>query len=321
MKKVRTWQLCRTGTFGADGARITARDLQEIQETFSPPRPVTVGHDGATGDRFPKFGDVVHIDGVYPDAAHPGEKVLVGNVVLHPELEKVFSDKPDGGLYSGWSVTIPRRASDGKRYLHSLAICGAVPPKIPELEQLMVKASYSDGDTVESVSYNDTITYQEEIPMTDEEKKKMDELEAANAELRKKLEEAEKKASEDGSGGDGKDKYSDDPAMQDLRKRLEESERQLRQNRLDRFADSVKDVLPAGIKDRVGAIAEALADAGCVRFSDNGTELERAPLDLLQDVLAAWPQPETKQVYTFSDPASDGDKGGGNSWAEIAKKL
>ena len=161
MKKIRTWQLCRTGKFGADGATITEQDLREIQETFTPPRPVTVGHDGAMGDRFPKFGDVLYIDGIYPDPAHPGEKVLVGNVVLHPELEKVFSDQADGGLYNGWSVTIPRRASDGKRYLHSLAICGAVPPKIPELEQLMVQSSYSDGDTVESVSYSDSVTYQE----------------------------------------------------------------------------------------------------------------------------------------------------------------
>ena len=101
MKKIRTWQLCRTGTFGADGAQITEKDLREIMDTFSPPRPVTVGHDGAMGDRFPKFGDVLYIDGVYPDPAHPGEKVLVGNVVLHPELEKVFSDQADGGLYNG----------------------------------------------------------------------------------------------------------------------------------------------------------------------------------------------------------------------------
>ena len=69
MKKIRTWQLCRTGKFGADGATITEQDLREIQETFAPPRPVTVGHDGAMGDRFPKFGDVLYIDGIYPGPA------------------------------------------------------------------------------------------------------------------------------------------------------------------------------------------------------------------------------------------------------------
>ena len=34
MKKIRTWQLCRTGTFGQDGAKITEQDLKEIAETF-----------------------------------------------------------------------------------------------------------------------------------------------------------------------------------------------------------------------------------------------------------------------------------------------
>lgn len=68
MKKIRTWQLCRTGTFGQDGARITEKDLREIVETFTPTRPITIGHDAAHGDNFPKFGDVLLIDGIYDDA-------------------------------------------------------------------------------------------------------------------------------------------------------------------------------------------------------------------------------------------------------------
>ena len=108
MKKIRTWQLCRTGTFGQDGAKITEKDLKDIVETFTPTRPISIGHDSAKGDNFPKFGDVLAIDGIYDDAKHKGEKVLVGMVMLHPELEKQFSDKDDGdGCYKGWSVTIP----------------------------------------------------------------------------------------------------------------------------------------------------------------------------------------------------------------------
>lgn len=319
MKQIRTWQLCRTGTFGADGAKITEKDLDEIRETFAPPRPVTIGHDGAMGDRFPKFGDVIYIDGIYPDPVHPGEKVLVGNVILHPELEKVFSDKY-GGLYSGWSVTIPRRASDGKRYLHSLAICGAVPPKIPELEQLMIKAAYSDGDTIESVSYSDSITYQEENSMTDEEKKKMEELEKANVELKKKLEETEKKMGNNVPDDNKGKNFSDQPEFQELQRRLEDSENQLKQNRIDRFNDAVKDILPTGIKGKVDALAKTLVDVSCVKFSDNGVEKEVTPLELLKDIFAAWPQIEDRQVYNFSDPP-DTSKNNANGWAEIAKKL
>ena len=196
MKKVRTWQLCRTGTFGQDGAKITEKDLREIAETFAPPRPVSIGHESARSDNFPKFGDVLAIDGIYDDPKHKGEKVLVAEVVLHPELEKQFSDKGDGsGCYEGWSVTIPRRGSDGKRYLHSLAICGATPPKIPGLEQLMVKSCYSDVDTVEVFDFSDAIDYsdasiREEIPMTKEEQEKMAALENENKKLK---EEAEKR--------------------------------------------------------------------------------------------------------------------------------
>ncbi|MDE5898003.1 MAG: hypothetical protein K2H09_01880, partial [Treponemataceae bacterium] len=176
MKKIRTWQLCRTGTFGADGAAITEQDLREIQETFVPPRPVSIGHEAARRDNFPKFGDVLSVDGIYPDAGHPGEKVLVGRVILHPELDRQFDDAGDGsGTYEGWSVTIPRRASDGKRYLHSLAVTGAVPPKIQGLEQLMVQSAFCDGDRVEAVSFSDKIEFQEES-MTDEEKKRLEEL-------------------------------------------------------------------------------------------------------------------------------------------------
>ena len=219
MKKIRTWQLCRTGTFGQDGARITEKDLGEIAETFAPTRPITIGHDAARGDGFPKFGDVLAIDGIYDDPKRKGEKVLVGKVMLHPELEKQFSDKDDGGgCYKGWSVTIPKRASDGKRYLHSLAICGATPPKIPGLEQLMVKSCYSDGDSVEVFDFNDAINYQEEIPMTDEEKKKMEALEAEN----KKLKEDAAKAAARKDGEDKKEKFSDSPEFADMQKEISE---------------------------------------------------------------------------------------------------
>ena len=143
-------------------------------------------------------------------------------VVLHPELEKQFSDKDDGdGCYKGWSVTIPKRASDGKRYLHSLAICGATPPKIPGLEQLMTKSCYSDGDTVEVFDFSDAIDYQEEIPMTEEEKKKMADLEAENKKLK---EDAEKAAASKKDDEDKKEKFSDSKEYADMQKKIEDLE-------------------------------------------------------------------------------------------------
>lgn len=325
MKKIRTWQLCRTGTFGQDGAKITEQDLKEIAETFTPTRPITIGHDAAHGDNFPKFGDVLVIDGIYDDAKHRGEKVLVGQVVLHPELEKQFSDKDDGdGCYKGWSVTIPKRASDGKRYLHSLAICGATPPKIPGLEQLMTKSCYSDGDTVEVFDFSDAIDYQEEIPMTEEEKKKMADLEAENKKLK---EDAEKAAASKKDGEDKKEKFSDSKEYADMQKKIEDLEASRKEAVVKGVCDKFADI-PAGLKDSVQKVAGVLASTTeSFEFSDkDGNKSNKTALDLFSDVLSgliAAPKKEdvtSRQVNTdeFNDKKDDGKE---TDWGKIAAKL
>ena len=324
MKKIRTWQLCRTGTFGQDGAKITEKDLKDIVETFTPTRPISIGHDSAKGDNFPKFGDVLAIDGIYDDAKHKGEKVLVGMVMLHPELEKQFSDKDDGdGCYKGWSVTIPKRASDGKRYLHSLAICGAIPPKIPGLEQLMVKSCYSDGDTVEVFDFSDAIDYQEEIPMTDEEKKKMEALELEN----KKLKEDAEKAAAKKDGEDKKEKFSDSKEYADMQKKIEDLEASRKEAVVKGVCDKFADV-PAGLKDNVQKVAGILAsNTESFEFSDkDGNKSNKTALDLFSDVLSgliAAPKKEevtSRQVNTdeFNDK-KDGDKE--TDWGKVAARL
>lgn len=324
MKKIRTWQLCRTGTFGQDGARITEKDLREIVETFTPTRPITIGHDAAHGDNFPKFGDVLLIDGIYDDAKHKGEKVLVGQVVLHPELEKQFSDKDDGGgCYKGWSVTIPKRGSDGKRYLHSLAICGATPPKIPGLEQLMVKSCYSDGDTVEVFDFSDAINYQEEIPMTDEEKKKMEALEAENKKLK---EDAEKKAAEK-PNEEKKEKFSDSPEFADMQKKIADLEAAKKEALVKGVCDKFADI-PAGLKDSVQKVASVLAsNSESFEFSDkDGNKSEKSALDLFRDILSGLSEAPkkgdvTRQMFNadeFSDKKDDGKE---TDWNKLAAKL
>ena len=324
MKKIRTWQLCRTGTFGQDGAKITEKDLDEIAETFAPTRPITIGHDAARADDFPKFGDVLAIDGIYDDPKRKGEKVLVGKVMLHPELEKQFSDKDDGGgCYKGWSVTIPKRASDGKRYLHSLAICGATPPKIPGLEQLMVKSCYSDGDSVEVFDFNDAINYQEEIPMTDEEKKKMEALEAEN----KKLKEDAAKAAEKKDGEDKKEKFSDSPEFADMQKEISELKAAKKEALVKGVCDKFSDI-PAGLKDGVHKVASVLASASdSFEFSDkDGNKSQKSALEVFSDVvsgLVAAPKKDDVTSRQFNaDEFNDKKEGGKETdWGKVAAKL
>lgn len=325
MKKIRTWQLCRTGTFGQDGAKISEQDLKEIAETFTPTRPITIGHDAAHGDNFPKFGDVLVIDGIYDDPKHKGEKVLVGQVVLHPELEKQFSDKDDGdGCYKGWSVTIPKRASDGKRYLHSLAICGATPPKIPGLEQLMTKSCYSEGDCVEVFNFSDAIDYQEEIPMTKEEEEKMKALELENKKLK---EDAEKAAASKKNEEDKKEKFSDSKEYADMQKKIEDLEASRKEAVVKGVCDKFADV-SAGLKDNIQKVAGVLASATeSFEFSDkDGNKSNKSALDLFSDLLSgliAAPKKNevtSRQVNTdeFNDKKNDGKE---TDWGKVAAKL
>lgn len=319
MKKIRTWQLCRTGTFGQDGAKITEKDLQEIESTFTPTRPISIGHDVAKGDNFPKFGDVLTIDGIYPDPKHPGEKVLVGQVVLHPELEKQFDDKNTGdGIYKGWSVTIPRRASDGKRYLHSLAICGATPPKIPGLEQLMTDSCFGE-DKVESIDFSDSIEFQEEIPMTEEEKKKMADLEA---EIKRLKAEAEKKGEPEKTV-----KFSDTQEYQDMQKEIADLKSAKNTALVKSVTDKFSEQIPAAVMPKVTAVATALSLSGECEFADGDKTEKKSALELFGDVLSAVLADGAKNTVTQTqfDATAFSDKGNKTEVkenpADIAAKM
>ncbi|MBO5124230.1 MAG: hypothetical protein J6C11_03785 [Spirochaetaceae bacterium] len=324
MPRIRRWQLCRTGKHGQDGATITRQDLQDLVDTFVPTRPISIGHDMARGDSWPKFGDVLALEGIRDDPAHPGEQVLVGSVMLHPELDSIYDDGDGNGLYRGWSVTIPRRASDGKRYLHSLAITGAVPPKIPGLEQLMTKNCYAEDDAIEIFSFGDNPKFQE-VSMTEEEKK-MEELEAERDRLKKELEELKAKG-----GKDAKPKVpptEDDPrqkgeyndaASKAMIAKLEEMEAELRQAKVERFCDAIRDRVPAGILDKARALAAGLAEGKEVNFSDNTSA---DALLTLQEILSLWPTMEGQQLYSFSDDGDSKDKNSKNEgWSKVASRL
>lgn len=323
--KIRTWQLCRTGKFGQDGASITRQDLQDLMDTFVPTRPISIGHDMARGDSFPKFGDVLALEGIRDDPNHPGEQVLIGSVMLHPELDSIYDDGDGNGLYKGWSVTIPRRASDGKRYLHSLAITGAVPPKIPGLQQIMTKNCYAEDDAIEIFSFGDSPKFQE-VSMTEEEKKRMEELEAENKRLKEELEkkkqagDPDKKAKVKRTEDDPKENGEyNDAASKAMMAKLEEMEAELRQARVDRFCDAIQDRVPAGILDKARALAAGLAEEKKVNFSDNTSA---DALLTLQEILSLWPTMEGQQLYSFSDDGDSKDKNSKNEgWSKVASRL
>ena len=133
-RKIRVLELARAGKWGLDGSEITRQDITELAETIAGKRPVVIGHD--VTDRAPKFGDVLDC---WPSTDGLS---LIGPVMFTDAGNKLY----EGNYYDGWSISMPRREIDGKRVLHHLAILGAVPPKIPGLEELVqVVVNFGDN--------------------------------------------------------------------------------------------------------------------------------------------------------------------------------
>ncbi len=149
-------ELARTGSFGSDGAEITLADLQEILETFDGKCPVSLGHYMTKQDWWPSWGNVETIDLVIDE--NGVDATLLGDVSLAPILAEAI----DEGFYTGWSISMPRRASDNKRYLHHLAMLGSVPPKIRDLKVLATASEKPENAievTDEGMSFADQAFY------------------------------------------------------------------------------------------------------------------------------------------------------------------
>ena len=104
--------------------------------------------------------------------------------------------------------------------------------------------------------------------MTEEEKKKLEELEAENKRLKEEL---EKKKQSDDSDKKAKVKRTEDAPKKNgeyndatskaMMAKLEEMESQLKQAKVDRFCDAIKDKVPAGIMDKAKALADGVYSA------------------------------------------------------------
>jgi len=287
-------------------------------ETFTQ-SPVYLGHEAAHKDSEPSYGKVIELN-----LSDDGE-TLYGDVVLEPEVDKLFSDKK----YNGWSIGCPRRRIDNKRVLHHLALLGSTKPAIPNLRQVKVlQSEYAEEITAAEYKFSGEMseykdTNQEEIPMTDEEKKKMEALELENKKLKEDAEKAAAKKDEENK----KEKFSDSKEYADMQKKIEDLEDSRKEAVVKGVCDKFADV-PAGLKDNVQKVAGILAsNTESFEFSDkDGNKSNKTALDLFSDVLSgliAAPKKEevtSRQVNTdeFNDK-KDGDKE--TDWGKVAAKL
>jgi len=324
-RKIRILELARVGKWGLDGSEITKQDISEMAETIAGKRPVVIGHD--VTDRAPKFGDVLDC---WP--SKDGD-ALVGPVMFGEAADKLYED----GAYDGWSISMPRRESDGKRVLHHLAILGAVPPKIPGLAELaQVSISFGDGAGKDKFKFSGAIPEREDngSMMTDEEKKALAEKEAKIAELEaqnKALREQAAKAAPPQAGTPPAAETKPEAAppctppagdanFADMQKQLGEIKAERRRERLDGFARDAAEKLPAGVAAKANALAAQVEVLGTFDFSDNGKTEKRDALWLLGDILRNWPQP-VKPGASGTNYGDNADGGKTVDWAAAAKKM
>jgi hypothetical protein len=325
VRKIRILELARAGRWGLDGSEITPSDIAEMAETMAGKRPVVIGHD--VTDRAPKFGDVLDC---WPSA---DGGALAGPVMFTEAGDRLYED----GAYNGWSVSMPRRETDGRRVLHHLAILGAVPPKIPGLAELeSIAVNFGESAGKDTFQFSGTIPEKEGngVDPLEEAKKALAEKDAKIAEL-----EARNKALAEGAaaatadtppaGAETKPETAPPAAagaadetanFADMRKQMDEIKAERRRERLEVFAREAAGKLPAGIAAKANALAARIEAVGAFDFSDNGKTEKRDALLVLGDILRLWPQP----VSTGASGINYGDGAGGGKpvdWAAAAKKM
>ena len=261
-------EIAKTGTFGAQGSIITAEDLKEVVANFDGKCPVSLGHYMTKQDWWPQWGNVENIT---LEEKEDGEAVLIGDISVNEVLYEAMKE----GFYPSWSVSIPQRASDGKRYLHHLAFIGATPPKIRDLKLFSVADGTAPENSIkvegEGFSFGDYASYSyadmgiESFRETGEESEKEDE----KSEESKKGEEIEKDES-------GKNDFADNPVIKTAKKIFNSAIK----SKLD---EALKDKLPPAMMGKV----HEFADLACDDFDFADGAEQPAIISLFLDIVNA----------------------------------
>ena len=262
-------EIAKTGTFGAQGSVITAEDLKEVVETFDGKCPVSLGHYMTKQDWWPQWGNVENIT---LEEKEGGEAVLIGDISVNEVLYEAMKE----GFYPSWSVSIPQRAADGKRYLHHLAFIGATPPKIRDLKLFSVADGTAPENSIkvegEGFSFEDYASYSyadmgiEGFKDASGEEQEGEEEKPAEPEEEKKPEKEKV----------GKDEFADSPAMKTARKIFNSAIK----TKLD---EALKDKVPPAMMDKV----HEFADLACDDFDFADGAEQPAIISLFLDIVNA----------------------------------
>lgn len=264
-------ELARTGQFGMDGTELTLKDLREAVETFEGTPPLSIGHQMAKEDWFPRFGSILSVE--LAENADGINGTLSGDV----EMNEILSDAYDQGFYTGWSISLPQRGSDSKRYIHHLAFLGAMPPKIRDLKVIQeLKKSTSGSIDMSDCKSSSTFTYVK-LPVPTG---KINTMEDQMEEKPKTLE------------------FSDEQ-----KERLTRADRIFREGKRDKLKAVAADIVPEEAMGRLLELSDSLCGSSDHDFSDGEKKVAKAPVDVLIDIFGAIPKAnaELGKEMQFSD--------------------
>ncbi len=275
--------MARTGTHGQKGQTVTSSDLAEIAETFPEigSAPVAIGH--VLADYMPAFGKVTSV------RFNPSNNTLEGEVELNDLAEQAYQ----AGYYPSWSIGAPRRATDGKRYLHHLALLGGQPPAVKDLKELGL-VQLSDISPEDNLSINN----QEEGPMGSEAAKNnkgqtgLEDIQAKNAALEAEIAKLkEHQATE-----------RDKQLLADTRAENQQLKKLLRERQKDALVKAAEGRIPADKLTDLKELADVLPEGDVIELSDpNGAKEKLTPLELLARILGSIPAPVQEGELDLSD--------------------
>ncbi|WP_041395047.1 hypothetical protein [Parasphaerochaeta coccoides] len=270
-KKLKRMEIAKTGSFGADGATITLKDLRDVVETFDGKGPVSLGHYMTKQDWWPSWGNVESIDLVENPNGIDG--VMQADVSLNPELAQAI----DEGFYTGWSISMPARATDGKKYLHHLAMLGSVPPKIRDLKIITAVGSTKPDNAIDATGEGTAFGDYSYFNFADFPKEAPQDTKTSAAPL------------------------ASNPDFADVERQTAKAKKIYKEGVKAQLVSAVGDKWPTGMKGKLEEFADLLIESHDYEFADDGQagSLVQFFINLVKGMNGSVPKPG--RMTDFSD--------------------
>lgn len=298
--KIRTRQIAHAGIFGSrdEPEFVSARDLQEIAETFADVHSAPVRLGSHWGEGRPRLGNVIAV------RYDPGTQSLEADIEEHDVLAAAV----DEGLYPDVSIGAKQRAADGKMYLHHLAYLGDTPPAIKDLyTQIEDSLDRAEKPAVLAADDDDSRDFRvlpsaRSVSLSDADRKQPNPAEPP-----------EKNQQKEGQSMTEEEIAAMKAENERLKAEAAEKEKLL-SDRLAAERESDKQALREAASGRVTVpqmeslmeLADSFEQGKTIELSDaEGKKTRRSPARVLADIFSGLPKKVEPGVLNLSDPEQE----------------